>query len=127
MLRAEGKDGDSNWNSDEGTKQPPYEWPEEYGEQQDEGRDGKRAPRDARLDITADDELDNVQTGEDREGRLPRGELGQCEQGRKHRGDERPDDGDVVQSEGDDPPFDRKRQPGKRGEGPDQRAGHQAH
>ena len=35
------------------------------------GEIGERAARDARLDVAADDELDDVEAGEDRQRRLP--------------------------------------------------------
>ena len=88
--------------------------PEEHGEQHHERRDGQRAAGDARLDVAADDELDDVQAGEHQPAPTARCELRQCEQGREHGGDERADEGDVVQREGDDAPFGRQLQAGER-------------
>src|SRR3954468_20190156 len=97
ILRAEGQDDDCDRNPDERTKQSPQECPKEHREQYDEGRNRECASMNTRLDIAANDELDDVQAGEQHQGRLPGRELSQREQGRKPGCDERSDKWNVIQ------------------------------
>src|ERR1700730_9454586 len=71
MLVAEGENGEGDRETNEGTEQPPQEGPEENREQYDQGRDREHFAGYARLDIAADDELDDVEAGEDAQNRLP--------------------------------------------------------
>ena len=64
VLGAEGQHRDGDRDADEGAEQAPQERPEEHGKQHNERGNGERAAGDARLDVAADDELDDVQAGE---------------------------------------------------------------
>ena len=90
-------------------------------------RQRKHGAGHARLDIAADHELNHVQADEDADHRPPRGELRHFDQGRKQRGDERANEGNVVERERDHAPFQRELQSGDPGERPDEDAGRQAH
>src|ERR1700730_2814784 len=109
MLVAEGENGEGDRETNEGTEQPPQEGPEENREQYDQGRDREHFAGYARLDIAADDELDDVEAGEDAQKRLPAVELRHRQQSRKQRNDEGTDERDVVQRKGDHAPFDCER------------------
>jgi hypothetical protein len=75
IVTAKRQDADGDWNPNEGAKKTPKERPEEDREQYERRRYREHRAGNARLDIAADNELDDVEANEDAKNRLPRGEL----------------------------------------------------
>ena len=90
-------------------------------------RDRQHASGQARFDVAADHELDNVQANKNTENALPAVELRHCQQRRKQRCNKWTDKGNVVESKCDHAPFDRELQAGDPSEDADEQAGHGAH
>ena len=68
-------------------------------------------PGQARLEVAADEELDETDAGKDEGCRLPRLKLDDGEKRRQHRRYERPDEWDEVQHERQDTPGHRQLDP----------------
>src|SRR5262249_55292636 len=117
-MLAKREDGDRNRHADHGPRNAPEKAPEEHSENHRERRDGKDSPGYSGLEIVADEKLNHSQTDEHDRHRLPRIELGQCEEAREDSGHERPDERNVVQREGDDAPSDCEFEPCNKSEGP---------
>jgi len=65
--KAENSEGDRH--ADEGPEQAPQEGPEEDRKQHDQGKNREQVAGYARLDIAADDELDDIEAGKDAQNR----------------------------------------------------------
>ena len=105
----------------------PQKQPEEHGEQHHERRYRKRGAGNARLQIAADQELDEIEAHEDDQRHLPGFGLRDREQAREDRGNERPDERNVIQRKGNDAPGRREFEPGNQRESPDCDSGQDAH
>jgi hypothetical protein len=127
MLVADGQDRDHDRDADERASYAPQKSPEKDGEQHHEWRHGKNAACYPRLEVAADEELDEVQTTEYQDRALPGFELSDGEQCRQNRCDQRADEGDIVEREGDDAPFLRKWESAKRDESSHEHACDHAH
>src|SRR5581483_8843421 len=95
---------DHDGDADERARNPPKKAPEEYRQQDQERRHRQGGAGDPRLEIAADQELNEIEAYEDDKGELPRPELHEREQRRKDGREERADEWYVVEHECDDAP-----------------------
>src|SRR5262249_35004814 len=82
---------------------------------------------DARFEVAADQELDEVESKKHDDGQLPGSELREREKGGKHGRDQRTDKWDVVQYERDHAPRRRQFEAGEEGKAPHHQASQHAH
>src|SRR5271169_5629800 len=124
---AQARQRNQDRDADKSAGDAPQHRPKEYREQHHEGRDRDRCPCDARLDIAADDELDDIKAGKYPDGRGKGFVLRGGEQGREQSGDEGSDKRNEVEDKGDDTPFAAEVEPADCGESPEPEPGQHAH
>jgi hypothetical protein len=124
---AQGRQHNQDRHADKGTGDAPQHCPEKYRKQNHERGDRDRRSRYARLDIAADDELDDVEADEHHDRRRERLVLSGGKKCRQDCSYERSDERDKVQDKGDDAPFTAEIETIDRGESPKAEPGQEAH
>src|SRR5262249_15849615 len=96
-------------------EQTPKIHPEEHRKEHEERGDRQGAARNARLDVTADHELDDIEADEDRHCSLPGCDLCQSKECREYGGYKRAYEWKLIEHESDRAPFGRQLQARHRG------------
>jgi hypothetical protein len=127
MLFANGDECDHDRHADECAGNAPKKRPEKHHEQYHEWRNGERGAGDARLEVTSQQELDEIKAEEHNDGHLPGFGLRKDEQRRKDGSHKWSDERDIIERKRYDTSCGRQFHAGKRGESPDCETGHDAH